>query len=99
MKIPYLDLSVSDKFLKKDLLDAVDQVLSHGRVVLGPEMYEFEKMVSDVCGRKYAVGVSSGTDALYVAPKLIVSNPEGIFPLKLLPTLKPFTKSLKSFCL
>jgi dTDP-4-amino-4,6-dideoxygalactose transaminase len=67
MKIPYLDLSVSDKFLKKDLLDAVDQVLSHGRVVLGPEMYEFEKMVSDVCGRKYAVGVSSGTDALYVA--------------------------------
>ena len=67
MKIPYLDLSVDDKSLKDDLLSAVDRVLSHGRVVLGPEIVEFEEMIAEMCGRKYAVGVSSGTDALYVA--------------------------------
>ena len=67
VKIPYLDLSVGDKSLKDDLLTAVDRVLSHGRVVLGPEIAEFEKIISEICGRKYAVGVSSGTDALYVA--------------------------------
>ena len=67
MKIPYLDLSVGDKSLKDDLLSAVDRVLSHGRVVLGPEITEFEEMISEMCGRKYAVGVSSGTVALYVA--------------------------------
>mgnify|MGYP000020540214 CR=1 FL=1 len=44
MKIPYLDLSVGDKSLKDDLLTAVDRVLSHGRVVLGPEIAEFEKI-------------------------------------------------------
>ena len=67
MNVPYLDLSVRDKSLKKDLLGAVDQVLSHGRVVLGPEIAEFEELISEICGRKYAVGVSSGTDALYVS--------------------------------
>ena len=67
MKIPYLDLSVDNKSLKDDLLSAVDRVLSHGRVVLGPEIVEFEEMIAEMCGRKYAVGVSSGTDALYVA--------------------------------
>ena len=75
MKIPYLDLSVNDKNLKKDLLAAVDQVLSHGRVVLGPEITEFENLISEMCGRKYAVGVSSGTDALYVSLRSLGIGP------------------------
>ena len=49
MKVPYLDLSVNDKNLKKDLLAAVDQVLSHGRVVLGPEIPEFENLIAEMC--------------------------------------------------
>jgi dTDP-4-amino-4,6-dideoxygalactose transaminase len=42
-------------------------VLTHGKIILGPEVDELESKVADYCGRKYAVGVSSGTDALYVA--------------------------------
>ena len=67
MLIPYLDLSVKDPALKAQLLEAVDRVLTHGRVVLGPEVEEFESRLADFCGRGFAVGVSSGTDALYLA--------------------------------
>ncbi len=75
MKVPYLDLSVKDQKLKANLIDAVDRVLSHGRIVLGPEVAEFEQLIAQMCGRKYAVGVSSGTDALYVALKSLGIGP------------------------
>ncbi|MDM8536546.1 DegT/DnrJ/EryC1/StrS family aminotransferase [Desulfobacterales bacterium HSG17] len=67
MKVRYLNLSVIDAALKSELLDAIDRVLSHGQVILGPEIAQFENKIADFCHRKYAIGVSSGTDALYMA--------------------------------
>ena len=75
MNIPYRDLSVRDASLKKALLDAVDRVLSHGRLILGPEVEEFEKLVAQFCQKKYAVGVNSGTDALYFALRSLDIGP------------------------
>ena len=66
-RIPYRDLSVTDNRLKDRLLEAVGRVLSHGRIILGPEVDEFEKRVAEYCQREYAVAVNSGTDALYFA--------------------------------
>lgn len=66
-KIPYLDLRVTDPAEKKALLDAVDGVLSHGRLILGPEVEAFEKKLAEHTGRAHAIGVSSGTNALYLA--------------------------------
>lgn len=66
-KIRFRDLSVSDPIMKEELLNAVDRVLTHGQLIMGEEVEEFEKRVSDYCGTKYCVGVSSGTDALYLA--------------------------------
>ena len=67
MNIAYKDLRVTDPILKKELLKTVEQVLSHGRFLLGPEHDQFEKEIADACSRKYAVGVGSGTTALYLA--------------------------------
>lgn len=67
MKIPYRDLSVKDRHLKQELLQAIEKVLSHGRIILGPEVERFERLVADYCGTRFAAGVSSGTDALYLA--------------------------------
>ena len=67
MNIPFLDLSVKDEGLKQELLDAVDRVLTHGRIVLGPEVDEFEERIAAFSQQKYAVGVNSGTDALFIA--------------------------------
>ena len=65
MKIPFRDLSVKDPKIKQELLEAVDKVLTHGRILLGPEMQQFEKAIAERCHTKFAVGVGSGTSALY----------------------------------
>jgi len=43
---------------------AAREVLASQRFILGPKLVEFEKAVAEYCGAPYAVGVSSGTDAL-----------------------------------
>ena len=66
MEIRYRDLRVKNPELKNELLSAVEQVLSHGYFILGPEHQKFEEKIADYCERKYCIGVNSGTDALYL---------------------------------
>lgn len=68
-RIPFLDLRVEDEKSRQELLSAVDAVLRHGRLLLGPEVQELEERIALRCGRKYGVGVNSGTDAVYLALK------------------------------
>ena len=67
MKVPFLDLTISNPILKKELLSSIDRVFSHGRIILGPEVQQFEEKIAEYCNRKFAVGTNSGTDALYFA--------------------------------
>jgi dTDP-4-amino-4,6-dideoxygalactose transaminase len=67
--IPFLDLSVPDDAFRRDLLAAVDKVLRHGRIILGPEVRELEEKISGYCRTRHAVGVGSGSDALLLALK------------------------------
>lgn len=73
--IPYLDLAIRDEAHKRELLEAVDRVLSHGRILLGPEVGQFEEAVARQCGRAHAVSVNSGTDALYLALRALDVGP------------------------
>jgi dTDP-4-amino-4,6-dideoxygalactose transaminase len=66
-KVPFLDLRVTDDDERLALLAAVDRVLRHGRIVLGPEVAQFEEQVAARVGRRFAIGVNSGTDALILA--------------------------------
>ena len=75
MNIRYRDLSVNDPCLKKELLEAVDKVLTHGKIILGPEVAEFENLVAKYCKTKYAVGMSCGTDALYLSLRALGVGP------------------------
>jgi dTDP-4-amino-4,6-dideoxygalactose transaminase len=74
MKVPFLDLRVSAEE-RRVLLDAVDAVFQHGRFILGPEVQEFETAVAKYCGRKFAIGTGSGTDALLLALKALDIGP------------------------
>lgn len=69
MHVPMFDLRVSDLQTKDRLLEALSRVLEHGRLFLGPEVEEFEDRVAKTLGIKYAVGVSSGSSALFLALK------------------------------
>ncbi|HEY4255224.1 MAG TPA: DegT/DnrJ/EryC1/StrS family aminotransferase [Chlamydiales bacterium] len=73
-RVPFLDLRVSSKE-KKSLLQAIEKVFDHGRFILGPEVTELEQTIAQRCGRKFAVGVGSGTDALFLAFKALGVGP------------------------
>lgn len=75
-KIRFRDLSVTDPLLKEELLNAVDRVLTHGQLLMGEEVEQFEKRVAEYCGTKYCVGVSSGTDAIYLALRTLDLKPQ-----------------------
>lgn len=75
MKIPYMDLRVKSEIKKKQLLLSVSEVLSHGRLILGPEVNKFESEIASICKTKYAVGMGSGTDALYLALRSLDIGP------------------------
>ena len=70
-RIPFLDLRIHDDQERRELLTAVDTVFRHGRLVMGPEVEELEAQVARHCNRGYAVGVNSGTDALFLALKAL----------------------------
>jgi len=74
-KVAFLDLRITDDEERQDLLAAVDNVVRHGRIVLGPEVQELESAVAARCERKYAVGVNSGTDSLYLGLKALGIGP------------------------
>ena len=65
IKVAFLDLRVKSDDFRKELLNSVDKVLSHGRIILGPEVEDFEARIAKYCNRKFAVGTNSGTNALY----------------------------------
>jgi len=66
-RVRYRDLSIQDPELRARLLDVVDSLLRDGRLLMGPAVEQWEELVADYCGARYCVGVSSGTNAIYLA--------------------------------
>lgn len=65
--IPFVDFSREYMSIKKEVDAAIEGVLRRGFFILGPEVECFEKRFAEYCGVRYAVGVASGTDALYLS--------------------------------
>ena len=53
--------------VEEDDIQAVVDVLRSDYLTTGPKIAEFEKMVADYVGAKYAVAISNGTSALHAA--------------------------------
>jgi len=67
MKIPLLDIPASYDKILADVESNINQVIQSGQFILGPIVEELEQKISTFCGTNYAVGVSSGTDALLIS--------------------------------
>ncbi len=70
MKAPYLDLPAQFKG-NRAIRRVIQEILDHGLFILGPALERFECHFAELCGVKHAVGVSSGTDALFLALKVL----------------------------
>jgi dTDP-3-amino-3,4,6-trideoxy-alpha-D-glucose transaminase len=62
--IPVVDLARRAARLAPELEPAIARVVASGVYLLGPELAAFESELAGYSGRRHAVGVASGTDAL-----------------------------------
>ena len=67
MKIDFAHLSKAFEEHEAEFLEATNEVMSSARYILGKETDELERGLEEFTGSKYALGVSSGTDALLLA--------------------------------
>ena len=66
-KIPFLDLVTPHRELEGELVNVFKAALGTAGFIGGPMLEGFERDFAAYCDAKYAVGVSSGTDALRFA--------------------------------
>ena len=70
MRVKYLDLQSQFKG-NREIRRVIQEILDSGQFVMGPAVAEFEENFASYCGVKYAIGLSSGTDALFLALKVL----------------------------
>jgi dTDP-4-amino-4,6-dideoxygalactose transaminase len=73
--IRFLDLRITDKTERAELLAACENVFNHGRIVLGPEVEAFERTVARRVDKRHAIGVGSGSDAVYLGLRALGIGP------------------------
>lgn len=69
--IPFIDLKRAYQIYGSEIEEAVIRVLRSGVYLNGPETEALEREVAEFMGVRYAVGVSSGTEALYLILKAL----------------------------
>jgi len=65
--IEFVDLKTQASLVGNDIKSSIDRVISHGKFIMGPEVYELEEKLSEFVGAKHVITCSSGTDALLMA--------------------------------
>ncbi len=66
-QVPFLDLKVENEPLMPELIEAFRQVTESSAFAGGPYVAQFENEFAAYCGSRYALGVGSGTDALWLS--------------------------------
>ena len=66
VRVRFRDLSVEIEE-RRVILRVLDELLSTGELILGREVEKLEAELANFCKRRFAVGVASGTSALYLA--------------------------------
>ena len=67
MRVPFLDLHVQHEPLMTELVDAFRQVTEASAFAGGPFVSRFETEFAVFCHTRHALGVGSGTDALWLS--------------------------------
>lgn len=67
MRVPLLDLQRQYQEIRDECLAVTEAICDSQQFILGPRVEALERDISGYCGTGFAVGVSSGTDALLVS--------------------------------
>jgi dTDP-4-amino-4,6-dideoxygalactose transaminase len=75
MKVPLLDLKAQYSTIRGEIREAIERVVESQHFILGPEVEGLEEEIATFCNARFAIGVSSGTDALLAALMAIGTGP------------------------
>jgi len=64
LRVPLLDLKAQYAGIRSEILETIDRVCESEYFILGPEVTALEEEIARYCGVRFAIGMSSGTDAL-----------------------------------
>ena len=70
-KIPFLNLEPQHKIIKDKMMQAFESVYDSNWFVMGQKVSAFEHEYADFNQTQYAIGVSNGLDALFLAMKAL----------------------------
>ena len=65
--VPLLDVNRGNQLLRKEILQAIANVVDSGRFLHGPDVTRLEESLAAVCDSRYAISCASGSDALLLA--------------------------------
>ncbi len=75
MNVVMLDTRAQYAGLRETLLSAIDRVLASGQWIGGPEIRSLEEEIAPRLGRRHAVALASGTDALLLSLRALGVGP------------------------
>ena len=67
MNVPFATFSGMHSVLRQEMVEKFEHVYDNGWFIQGPEYDAFNREFAEYCGTKFAVGVGTGLDALYLA--------------------------------
>jgi len=67
MKVPFIDLKLQYDSIKGEINEGINQVIDESAFAGGKFVSKFEEEFAAFCHCKYAIGVGSGTEALWLA--------------------------------
>ncbi|MDC4527051.1 DegT/DnrJ/EryC1/StrS family aminotransferase [Acinetobacter baumannii] len=65
--IDFIDLKAQQNRIKDKIDAGIQNVLTHGQYILGPEVIELEEKLASYVGAKHCITCANGTDALQIA--------------------------------
>jgi dTDP-4-amino-4,6-dideoxygalactose transaminase len=75
MSVPFIDFTKQNQLIKDEVDAGFKRVVEKSSFIMGPDVKKFEEEFAAYCGVKYAAGVNSGTDALYMAMSALGIGP------------------------
>jgi dTDP-4-amino-4,6-dideoxygalactose transaminase len=75
-KVPFLDLTSQNDPIRTEIFEAIQDTIDASDFVLGPRLQLFEAAFAEYCDCRYALGLHSGTEALFLALRALDIGPD-----------------------
>jgi dTDP-4-amino-4,6-dideoxygalactose transaminase len=75
MHVPFVDLKAQYQSIREDLDSAIESVIAETAFIGGRRIKSFEAEFAQAQGAKHCIGVANGTDAIFIALKMLGVGP------------------------